>query len=90
MSLFDTLYSATDELKELARKPFVKSKLRRSFESAIDSAEMQKIDAERKLLDIQENIKDYDLNEYLRLKEEVDNCKNTIKVLTAHKKEMFK
>lgn len=89
MSLFDTLYSATDELREKARKPFVKKKLQREFQSAIDSAEMQKIEAEERLQKLQENIKEYDLNRYLEIILKIEDCERTIVALQKHEKEMF-
>ena len=89
MCLFDRLYSATDELREKARKPFVKKKLQREFETAIDSAEMQKLEAEEKLQQLQENIKNYDLNKYLELRSDLEAIERTIEVLKEHKEEMF-
>ncbi len=89
MCLFDKLYSATDELREKARKPFVKKKLKREFETAIDSAEMQKLEAEERIHALQNDIKSYDLNLYLELRSDLEAIERTIEVLKKHKEEMF-
>jgi hypothetical protein len=55
-SLFERIYGATKEVLDLAKKPLVKSNLKRKFRSAYDAAESQKIDSAAKLENLREEL----------------------------------
>ncbi len=91
-SLFDRIYTGTAEVLKLARKPFVYNKNKRALESAIDSAEDQKMTAEGDILKELERVIEgevVDVNKVLGYKQKIKNAEETILVLTAFKEEFL-
>jgi hypothetical protein len=95
-TLIDNLLNGTDEEIKAAKIPHVKTKIKRLFDSAIEDAEEQKLDAEialndlrRKLVQYHKNGAEY-LNEIIDNKNIIDAATATIKYLKQEKSEMFK
>jgi len=89
MSLFDKLYSASDELLKTMRKPLVAKALKRKFESSIDSAENQKIDAEEKIENLRQDLKSLNINDLLEQSNIIDSADTTIKLIKKEYKTLF-
>jgi len=49
MSLFDKLYAVTEEAAKALKKPFVRNKVQRALDGAVDSYESQKIDVQERI-----------------------------------------
>ena len=78
MGIFTKFYAAKDEALAEAKKPFTAKKVKRAFESAVDSLESAKIDVLEKIENAEKEIangtvdKIKDLVEYVRDLEEFD------------------
>ena len=88
-TLFDKLYKGTKETFDALKKPFIQRDLQRKVAAAIDNAANQKLDAQLKLMKNQENIQNYDLNEYLKNVATIDAAQVTVDRLKEHYKELF-
>lgn len=89
---FDAFYEAAEEVLAAANKPFVKSKNERAFDSGIDSAEMSKIEAESRIIELMSVVKKgsvVDINSILRQRQIIKNADFTIQELKEIKKEFF-
>ena len=92
MSLFNKLYNATKETIAEGKKPFVEKKVKRGFESAIDSLEEKKMDYIEKIDGLREKIANGDqskIKELAQLKIEMIDFDDQIKALKEEKKEFF-
>ena len=56
MKLIDKLLDNAKDVVEAAKKPFIKKKLTRAFESALDSAEEKKVNSELRIQDLREKL----------------------------------
>ena len=89
---FESLYSASKELMDSLKKPFVLKKNLRAVESAIDSAELQKITAEEdleKALLVIKTGDTIDVNKILKLRQTIKSADLTIAELNEFKAEFF-
>jgi len=89
---FSALYRATEEAMQAIKEPFVLNKNKRAVDSAIDSAETQKIDAEEKLekeLAIVAKGEVINVNKVLQLRQTIKNAELTVVELKAFKDEFF-
>ena len=75
-TLFEKLYSATDDLIKKMQKPLVERKLKRKMESAWDDAENRKIQAEERINKARKNFENFDVNEILEQKKLFKQCKD--------------
>lgn len=94
-NLIDQLLENAESVIEKAKRPFVKKKINRSFDSAIESVEEQKIDAELALNNIRkdliqnpENANDY-INQLAKEKQIIIDADKTIEVLKSEKNILF-
>ena len=96
MSLIDKLLDGAEEVVEKAKRPFVKKKIKRSVDSAIENAEEQKVDASIELQDLRERLVKEPtnaasiLNAIIDRRTTIDAADETIKALEAEKDELFK
>lgn len=88
-NMFQKLYKATKEIFDAVKMPLIERALKRKFQEAVDSAESQKLDAEIAMQKLQENIQNYDLNEYLKQKAKIEAAERTSNTLRAHYEELF-
>lgn len=65
-TLFDELYTQTNEDKRTQKKPLVRSQIKRKLSSARDEAENNKINAEAKVQELVGNFENFDVNEILK------------------------
>lgn len=92
MGIFDKYYALKEEALADAKKPFTAKKVKRAFESAVDSLESAKIDLLEKIENTEKDIangntdKIKQLVEYVRDLEEFDE---QIKVVQKLQKEFF-
>lgn len=89
---FTGLYKATEEAIKLAKLPFVKNKNERAVNSAIDSAQLQGMDAQEELEKVLSVVADggtIDVNKVLSLRATIANSEETVKQLTEFKAEFF-
>lgn len=89
---FKALYNATVEAVHQAKEPFVLNKNKRAIESAIDSAETSKIEAEEQIekeLSVVSKGEVINVNKILELRQTILNAEDTVKELQAFKKEFF-
>lgn len=92
MGIFDKYYARKEEALADAKKPFTAKKVKRAFESAVDSLESAKIDLLEKIENTEKDIangntdKIKQLVEYVRDLEEFDE---QIKVVQKLQKEFF-
>jgi len=56
MKLIDKLLDGCEDVVKAAKKPFIKKKIERAFESALDSAEEKRVNAELKIQDLRESL----------------------------------
>ena len=95
MKLIDKLLDNAKEVVDKAKRPFIKKKLTRAFESAIDNAEEQKTDAELKIQDLREKlVKEPEnaesiLNDLIDQKILIVRADRTIEVIKEEKKVWF-
>jgi len=93
--LVDLLLDGADELVKKAKKPFIRKKLKRAFESAVDSAEEKKVDAEIKIQDLRkELVKDPEkaeklLNDIIEQKTIIERADKTIGIVNNEKEAWF-
>jgi hypothetical protein len=52
MTLFDKLYSASEEATKRIKKPFVQNKVNRALDGAADSCDLQEINTQEKIDDL--------------------------------------
>lgn len=88
-SLFEKLYAAGSETIDLARKPLAERQLKRMFQTAYDNAVTARLEAEIKIADAQEDLKNYNLQKVLQSKKEIENADYTMKAISDHYVEMF-
>lgn len=92
MGIFDKYYALKEEALADAKKPFIAKKVKRAFESAVDSLESAKIDLLEKIENTEKDIangntdKIKTLIEYIRDLEEFDV---QIKVVQDLQKQFF-
>lgn len=89
---FSALYNATKEAIHAVKEPFVLNKNKRAIDSAIDSAETQKIDAEEKLekeLAVVSTGGVINVNKVLELRQTMVNADATVAALKEFKAEFF-
>ena len=92
MKLFDKLYNAKKEVLAEAKRPGTRKKVKRGFESAIDSLEDKIIDLEGEKVDMREKVANGDasLIKDLSFKRiEIDDLNDQIKALKAEREEFF-
>lgn len=90
---FNSLYSASEELLKMAKKPLVERRNKRAVDAAIDSATDKLLEAKSKIekaLSVVANNETIDINVVLRLRQEIRDAKYTIEELTKFKEEFFK
>lgn len=88
---FESLYSASQEAIKKLKKPLVKNKNKRAFDSAIDDAKDQQIEAEEKISKVYSVIQEgetIDINELLSAIETREKAERTVKIL-LEQKDMF-
>lgn len=96
MSLIDELLKGAEEVVEKAKRPFVRKKVKRSIESAIENAEEQKVDASIALQDLRKRLVEEPANASSILNSIVDKrgtiltADETIAALKAEQEELFK
>lgn len=89
---FKEIYKATEEVMKHIKEPFVKNKNERAVNSAIDSAEMQGINAEESLekeLNVVSKGEIINVNKILELTQTIQNSAKTVKALKQFKEEFF-
>lgn len=87
--LFQTLYGAGKEVLDGISKDLYARELKRQFEAAYDSAEGQRLKAEKMISQAQENLRNYDLAGIIRLKQTMRDADNTMAEIAEHYEEMF-
>ena len=94
-SLIDQLLDNADAVLDAAKRPFVKKKVKRAFESALDSAAEAKMNAEyalnslrKSLIDDPENANSY-INQIAEKRSLISDAENTIEILEAERNELF-
>ena len=88
-SLFDYTYGKTKELLEMAKMPFIKSKIQKKLEAAIGDAEIKKLDATDNYEKALMNKGDLDIEGLIQLKREVAQCDEVIGEIQGIKKDLF-
>lgn len=95
MKLIDQLLDGVDEAVKQAKKPFIKKRITRAFESAIDSAEEQKVNAELKIHDFRKNLVENPgqageiLNKIVEQRTTIKKADITLEVINIEKDEWF-
>jgi len=94
-TLIDRLLENAEETIKVVKRPFVKSKIKRSFASAIESAKEQSLDADIKINDLRERlVKNPEdacsiLNDIIKQRDLMQKIDNTIKYLSEEEKTWF-
>ena len=73
-SLFDQLYSATEAVIDMARKPLVKNAVKRKLEKAYDDAQDRINNATEAIHTARGKFKDYDVNKVLEQQGIIEQC----------------
>ncbi len=94
MGIFNQLYKIKEEVKDALNKPLVERKVRRQFESALDTLEKAKIDGEEKLSKAREKIAngegtDKDFTALAEAKVSLSDIDLQIKTLTDERDAFF-
>lgn len=92
MGIFDKYYALKDEALADAKKPFTVKKVKRAFESAVDSLESSKIDLLEKIENLEKDIANGDTSKIKQLVEyirDLDEFDAQIKVTQQLQKDFF-
>jgi hypothetical protein len=92
MSLFEKLYNASKEAIAESKKPFTEKKVKRGFESAIDSLDERRMDVTQEMCEIRSKVANGEtcLISTLSLKKiELDDIDIQVNSLKAEKEEFF-
>ena len=87
VSLLDQLIDSTSKVLDAAKKPFIRKKVKRGFESAIDNAEEEITTKELELIEMRTLLITKPLqigdtiNDLTTLKGDIDNLRFTIRLL---------
>lgn len=90
---FAAIYAATEATLKGLKEPFVKNKNKRAFDSAIDSAEMQVLDAQEALnkeLEVVSKGETININNVLKHLEIIENGNKTADTLRELREQFFK
>jgi len=87
--LFDSLYEASDAIKKKFKKPIIARTTKRKLASAYDSAEGIKLAAEKKIVDIRQDLENYDVNALLKAKKEVAETQTLQAMIKQEYLELF-
>ena len=90
---FNSLYSASEELLKMAKKPLVERKNKRAVDAAIDNATDTLLEAKSKMekvLSVVSNSEIIDINSVLSLRQKIKDAEYTIDELVKFKEEFFK
>ena len=94
-TLIDKLLDAKEEIIKAAKKPYIKKKVKRQFESALDSLDEQVTDMDMKITELHgEMIESPDKsNDYIRqiaqLKLDIEDAEDMKRVIEAEFKKLF-
>jgi hypothetical protein len=88
-SFFDKFYGATQEVKDALKKPFVEKKLKRSFESYIDSVEQKLLELDGNLDKKRQQFDSLDLNAIVNLINEQEQYKKALVIVKQEYEVMF-
>lgn len=94
-TLIDQLLDNAEAVIEAAKKPFVKKKINRSFDSAIESAEEAKVDASIALANLRKDLVQNPenantiINKIAEQRGIISDADNTIEILKTEKRELF-
>lgn len=95
MRLIDQLLKGGKAALDAAKRPFIISKLERSFESARDSAKESIVDQELKIRNYRAAFTEdpekaeATLNSIIKCKEEIRKCQRTIEIVEEERKALF-
>ena len=92
-TIFDKFYDAGEEALKILSKPFVKKRIARKFEAALDNAEMRLLETEdkiRKHYELFTTPDSFDVNVLVKLESELQAYTDTIKFLKKQQDKIFK
>lgn len=95
MKLIDKLLDGCEDVVKAAKRPFIKKKITRCFESALDGVEEKLVNAELKIQDLREGlVKEPEraesiLNEIVEQRTKIKRAKLTTEAITEEKKAWF-
>lgn len=88
MAKFDTLYDATEKEDKERRKPTVKARLQRQFQSAFDNATDEILDLET-AIDKARDVSSYDIQAIVDAKVKIEKLKVAQAAISAEYTELF-
>ena len=89
MGLFEKFWNMTKEAAKELKKPLAERSLRRKFEAGADSCDDKSIEAENKMNRMLGDIENFDLNSWLKARQDKINATKTKAEIALGYEEMF-
>jgi len=88
-TLFEKLFTMSDEDKATAKLPLIEKKIKRQLDSAYDDAEGKIIEAQERKENCMKNFEQFDINAILEANQRINACKTVQDDIKALHKEYF-
>lgn len=89
VSLFEKFWNITKEAAKELKKPLAERSLRRKFEASSDSCDDKIIEAENEMTKLLEDIEGFDMNKWLKVRQDKKNAIKTKEEIALGYEEMF-
>ena len=88
-TLFEKLFTMSDEDKQASKLPLLEKKIKRQLDSAYDDAEGKIIEAQERKEKCMKNFEEFDINAILEANQRMNACKSVQEDIKSLHKEYF-